>query len=189
MLRKPRQIHFIRAFLCLHAGSLDRAARLQEQKLATLFPEFRQISRADIAEARYLARMTTQRSLHYLLGIVAMATVVVVAATGLQEVGDRRYETGIMIAMGVSHSYLVCLYLVKTLVLAWTASVFGFLLGSALAVHFTTPFLVVNTKPVTLLWHQLPVAMGLTCAVAISAELIPMIRLVRLDPNTILAEQ
>ncbi|OHB77929.1 MAG: hypothetical protein A2W31_16410 [Planctomycetes bacterium RBG_16_64_10] len=189
MLGKPRQIHFILAFLCLHGGSLDRAAGLQEQKLAQLFPDFRQISRADIAQGRYLARLTTQRSLYYLLAIVATATVVIVAVTGLQEVSDRRHETGIMIAMGVSHSYLVCLYIAKTLVLALTASVLGFLLGSALAVRFTAPFLVVHTEPVTTIWQHLPVAIGLTCAVAVAAELIPIIRLVRLDPNAILAEQ
>ena len=143
----------------------------------------------DIAQGRYLARITTRKSLYYLLGIVAAATVVVITVTGLQEVGDRRHETGIMIAMGVSHTYIVCLYLVKTLVLALTSAVAGFLLGSALAVHFTAPFLIVNTRPVAILWQQLPVVAGLTCAVAIVAEMIPIVKLLSLDPNTILAEQ
>ena len=94
-----------------------------------------------------------------------------------------------MIAMGVSHTYVVCLYLAKTLALALTASLAGFLLGSALAVHFTTPFLVVNTRPVAILWEQLPTVAALTCAVAVLAETAPIIKLLRLDPNTILAEQ
>ena len=189
MLGEEGRIHFILAFLCLHAGSLDRALESQQQRLAALFPGFRQIGRMDIAQGRHLARMTTQKSLYYLLGIVAAATIVIVAGTGLQEVSARRHETGIMIAMGVSHTYIVALYLVKTLALALTASVVGFLLGSALAVHFTTPFLVVNTKPVTILWEQLPSITALTCVLALAAEVIPMIRLLRLDPNTILAEQ
>ena len=119
----------------------------------------------DIAQGRHLARLTTSKSLHYLLAIVAAATVIVVAVTGLQEVHDRRHETGIMIAMGVSHTYVVALYLVKTLALALAASVAGFLLGSLLAVQFTTPFLVVNTRPVTFLWTQFPAVAALTCAV------------------------
>jgi ABC-type lipoprotein release transport system permease subunit len=189
MLGQQGRISFILAFLCLRGGSLDRSMKLQEQNLSESFPEFRQISRMDIAQGRYLARMTTQKFLYYLLGIVGAATVVVISVTGLQEVGDRRHETGIMIAMGVSHTYVVCLYLAKTLALALTASLAGFLLGSALAVHFTTPFLVVNTRPVTILWEQLPTVAALTCAVAVLAETAPVIKLLRLDPNTILAEQ
>jgi len=189
LLGKKGQINFILAFLCLHGGSLDGALRLQERRLADMFPGFRQISRMDVAQGRHLARITTRKSLHYLLGIVAAATVIIIAVTGLQEVSDRRHETGIMISMGVSHTYIVSLYLVKTLTLAVTASVVGFLLGSALAVQFTAPFLIVNTKPVTVLWDQLPAAAALTCAVALAAEIIPIIRLLCLDPNTILAEQ
>jgi ABC-type lipoprotein release transport system permease subunit len=189
MLDQQGKISFILAFLCLHAGSLDRALSLQEQGLAEKFPELRQISRMDVAQGRYLARMTTGKFLHYLLGIVGAATVVVIAVTGLQEVGDRRHETGILIAMGVSHTYVVGLYLVKTLVLALAASLVGFLLGSALAVHLTASFLVVNTRPVTVLWEQLPGVVGLTCAVAVLAETAPIVKLLRLDPNTILAEQ
>ncbi len=183
------QIDFILAFLCLHAGSLERSLEVQEQMLADHWPELRQISRMDVAQGRYLARLTTQKSLYYLLGIVALATVVVVAVTGLQEVNDRRHETGIMIAMGLSQTYIVSLYLFKTLVLAVGASVIGFLLGSLLAVQLTGSFLVVNTAPVTILWTQLPSVIGLTCLVAALAETLPVLKLVSLDPNSILAEQ
>ena len=189
LLGKGGQINFILAFLCLHGGSLDDGLKLQEERLAEAFPGFRQVSRMDIAQGRHLARMTTRKSLYYLLGIAAAATVVVIAVTGLQEVSARRHETGIMIAMGVSHTYIISLYLVKTVALALTSSVVGFFLGSALAVHFTAPFLVVNTNPVTILWQQLPVVAALTCAVAVVAEIVPIIKLLTLDPNTILAEQ
>ncbi len=186
---EPGQIHYILAFLCLHAGSLERSLELQESTLADTCPDLRQISRMDVAQGRYLARLTTQKSLYYLLGIVAVATIIVVAVTGLQEVNDRRHETGIMIAMGVSQLYIVSLYLVKTLLLAVGASIIGFLLGSALAVRLTETFLVVNTAPVTILWTQLPSVIGLTCLVAALAETLPVLKLLSLDPNTILAEQ
>lgn len=189
LLGKEGRISFILAFLCLHGGSLERALKLQEQRLAEKFPGFRQISRMDIAQGRHLARVTTQKSLYYLLAIVSAATIVVIAVTGLQEVADRKQETGIMIAMGVSHAYLVSLYLVKTLALALTAAVLGFYLGSVLAVQLSAPYLVVNTEPVAILWQELPATAGLTCVVAVAAEAIPVIRLLFLDPNTILAEQ
>jgi predicted lysophospholipase L1 biosynthesis ABC-type transport system permease subunit len=189
LLGKEGHIHFILAFLCLHAGSLDQTLQKQQQMLADVCPDLRQISRMDIAQGRYLARLTTQKMLYYLLAIVAVTTVVVVAVTGLQEVHERRHETGIMIAMGVSQAYVVSLYLAKTLLLALAASVVGFLLGSWLAVRLTEPFLVVHTAQVAVLWEHLPTAMGLTGAVALLAESLPMVKLLSLDPNNILSEQ
>lgn len=189
MLKREGRINFILAFLCLHGGSLEESLAQQQAKLAEGFPGFRQIARMDIAEGRHLARLTTQKSLTYLLALVAGATVIIVAVTGLQEVHDRRHETGIMIAMGVSHGYVVSLYLAKTLILAAAAAVAGFLLGSLLAVRLTAPFLVVNTNSVTFLWEQLPAAVALCCAVAIVAEIVPVAKLFFLEPSTILAEE
>jgi len=189
LLGKEGQINLILAFLCLHGRSLDGALALQEKRLAETFPDFRQISKMDIAQGRYLARITTRKSLSYFFGIVAIATAVVVAVSGLQEVHDRRQETGILIAMGTSHAAIVSLYLAKILVVALLASVAGFCLGSFLAIQLNAPLLVVNTRPVSILWQQLPSVVGLTCAVALVAELIPIVKLLSLDPNTILSEQ
>ena len=189
MLGKAGEIHFILAFLCLHSGSLEEALERQEKMVADACPGFRQVSRMDVALGRHLARLTTEKSLDYLLWLVAAATVVVVSVTGLQEVNDRRHETGIMIAMGIAQTYIVGLHLIKTLLLAVGASVVGFLLGSLLAVRLTETFLVVNTAPVTILWSQLPSIIGLTCLVAVLAEMLPVAKLLSLDPNTILSEQ
>ena len=189
MLGKSGQIHFILAFLCLHSGSLEQGLQTQEKMLAGVCPGIRQVSRMDVAQGRHLARLTTEKSLYYLLALVAAATVVVVAVTGLQEVNDRRHETGIMIAMGIPQSYIAGLYLVKTLFLAVGASLAGFLLGSLLAVRLTETFLVVNTSPVTILWTQLPSIIGLTSLVAVLAEMLPVAKLLSTDPNAVLSEQ
>jgi ABC-type lipoprotein release transport system permease subunit len=189
LLGKSGQINYILAFLCLHQGSLERAIEMQQEKLAEAFPGFRLISRMDIAQGRHLARLTTQQTLRYLLLIVAAATVVVIAVTGLQEVHERRFETGIMVSMGVSQVYIVSLYLVKAMIIAACAAILGFLLGSLLAVQLTTPFLVVNTQPVTFLWRELPAALAITLSVVMLAETVPVTRLLTLDPASILTEQ
>jgi len=189
LLDKPGQINLILAFLCLHLGSLDTVLDHQRRQLAKDFPTLKQVARMDIAEGRYLARMTTQRSLHYLLGIVLTVTVLTIVISGLHEVGERKRELGIMISMGTGYLYIVGLYLGKMLVIALVASLAGFLLGSHLAVQLTTPFLVVNTQPVTILWQELVATVALACFVAAAAEMIPMIKLLRLDPNAILMEE
>ena len=107
----------------------------------------------------------------------------------LQEVHDRRHETGILLAMGVSHFYLVGLYLVKILAIAALAAIAGFLLGSTLAVQLTSSFLVVQTRAVEFVWSHLPVAMMMTATVALVAQILPIAKLLTLDPNAILTEQ
>jgi ABC-type antimicrobial peptide transport system permease subunit len=177
------------SFLCLHAGSLEQSLQHQEKQLAEQFPDFRQISRMDIAQGRYLARRSTKKSLYYLAFLVSAITVIIIAVTGVQEVNDRRQETGILIALGVPTWSLIGLYLSKILLMAVLASVFGFLLGSQLAVIWTQDFLIVNTRPITFLWEQLPGVMAVACSVAVLAELLPVVKLLSLDPTTILVQE
>ncbi len=183
------QINLILAFLCLHRGDLEEVLTYQRRHLAAGFPQLRQITKTDIAMGRYLARTTTYRSFYYLVGIVLVVTILVIASSGLHEVSDRKRELGVLVSMGAGYLYIVALYLAKMLAIALTASMVGFLLGSLLAVWFTSPFLVVHTQSVTILWNQLPRVVGLTCLVALVAEVIPMAKLVHLDPNAILVQE
>jgi ABC-type lipoprotein release transport system permease subunit len=189
MLQKPGKIHYILSFLCLHGGSLEKALKYQESQLEEQFPEFRQISRMDIAQGRYLARRSTKQSLFYLALLVSTITVIIIAVTGVQEVNDRRQETGILVALGAPSWSLVALYLSKILLMALLASFLGFLLGSQLAVSWTQTFLIVNTRPVTFLWGQLPGVMAIACGVVVLAELFPVAKLLSLDPTTILVQE
>ena len=188
LLGRPGQINAILSFLCLHGTSLRGVSRYQEQAFAKLFPDFKIITKTRIAQGRYLARMTTQRYLRYLLAVVLCITVVMIAVTGLQEVSERRCEVGVLLAMGASYVYIVGLYVAKLAAIALAASVVGFFVGSFLSSWLLAPVLVAQPRPVTVVWGQLPEVMALTCAVVLLAELGPMAKLVRMDPNAILVE-
>jgi len=190
LLGREGRINMILAFECLHGGgTLSDVEARQRRNLAKILPGFKQITKTDISRGRFMARLTTQRYLYYLLGLVLCITVVVIAITGLQEVSERRQEAGIMVAMGTSYLYIVGLYVVKILLVALLASAAGFLAGSGLSVWLTRPFLVFQTQPVSIVWGHLPKVMLLTCIVAVVAEIIPMIKLVRMDPSAILTEE
>ena len=60
---------------------------------------------------------------------------------------------------------------------------------SHLSQWLLSPVLTVNTESIKILWEQLPLVMVLTCLTAVLAEIVPMIKLVRMDPNTILIEE
>ncbi len=189
LLGRPGQINAIMAFLCMHLGPLPRTLAYQKRVMGEQFPAYQVITRMSIARGRALARQTTSGYLRYLLVLVLCITVVVIVATGLQEVSERRREVGILVAMGARYAYVVGLYVVKLLALAVAASVAGFLIGSYLSLWLMTPMLVTQTRQVAILWRQLPSVAGLTCLVAALAAVVPMAKLVRMDPNAILIEE
>ena len=157
--------------------------------MARHFPGFRTITKTSLAQGRYLARMTTTRYLYYLLAIVLAVTVALIVIAGVQEVSERIREVGILLAMGAGYSYIVSLYVVKLLVLALLASTTGFFIGSGLSKLLLVDVLTSNTRPIGVLWGQMPSTIALTCVVAIAAEAIPMIKLIRMNPNSILVEE
>ena len=190
LLGKPGQINVILSFECLHVGgSLADIHRFQQEALARLLPGFRQYNLAAISQGRYYARDMTEKYQYYLLSLVAALTILLFVITGLQEVAERKYETGVLLAQGAGYAYIIGLYLVKTLALSAVAAVAGFVLGGAASVYLTTPFLMTHTREITILWSNLPPTLALIAGVALLAELIPMIQLVRLDPCAILLEE
>lgn len=190
LLGQPAQINVIWAFQCLHhGGPLTEIEAIQRKELAKVQPGFKHISKMAIAQGRYLARETTSKTLYCLLGIVFVATVLIIAITGMQEVAERKREVGILVSMGTGFSYIIGLYLVKILGLALAASLVGFVVGSKLAVGVTSAFLVTQTQSVRILWNHLPWVMTLTCLVALFAMFLPMIQLVHTDPNATLVEE
>jgi putative ABC transport system permease protein len=133
--------------------------------------------------------MTTDKYLYYLLAIVLCITVVIIVITGLQEVSERTRELGILLAMGANYFYIVGLYLAKLLTIALLAALVGFIVGTHLSQWLLSPVLVANTRSIAILWSQLPGVIALTCLVAFLAQTIPMIKLTRIDPTTVLIEE
>jgi ABC-type lipoprotein release transport system permease subunit len=189
LMNRPGQINLILAFLCLEGTSLRGVSAVQEQQFAKLFPEFQVVTKTPIARGRYLARATTEQYLSRFLLLVLAVVVAVIAVTGLQEMSERQREVGILLAMGANYAYLIALYLAKLLAIAVAASVTGFVVGSLLSQRLLAHVLVVHTRQISIVWRELPEVVGLTCLVTMVAAVLPMIRLVRTDPNAILAKE
>ncbi len=185
----PGKINAILSFLCLHGTTHEGMVASQKQLTKRLLPDYKVITKLRIAQGRSLARATTSGYLHSLLAMVTCIIAVVISVTGLQEVSERRQETGVLLSLGTGYPYIVGLYVTKMLALAVVAALVGFLSGSWLAKAFLSPVLVVKTRAIGIVWSQFPGVLGLTVLVVVAATVLPMLKLVRIDPNVVLTEE
>lgn len=188
-LNKPGQANLVLGFLCMSRLSLEEGLIRLEQRIAERHDEWQVLPLRNVLNARALARITTARYLDYLLVSVAAVSVLLMAALGWMEINERKYELAILLAMGAGYPFLFLFFLSKVAVLAIIAALAGFLVGSYASVHWLTPVLVTHTKPVSVLWSDLPGIVGLTLALVGAASIAPLIHLMRLNPTRILAEE
>lgn len=189
LLNAEGQIHAVLSFECLHVGgTLAHIHGFQKDKLAELFPAYRQFNIASVAEGRFYARRMTKNYLSCLSVIITLIAVLVIAICGFQDVSARKFETGVLISMGADYRYICGLYLVKILLISALASLTGFLIGGHLAVWLNTPFLISNTRQITIMWSHLPPTVLAGMAVALLGQLLPTLQLLQMDPHTILSE-
>ena len=189
ILGKAGLINGIVAFECLHIGSLAKSEAFQKAELAKVMPGFRHISKMDIAKGRYLGRLTTSSFLGSLLIVLVIVAILAIVIAGLQEVTESRFEVSIMAAMGADYSYVVGLFLAKVLLIAGTGTFLGFVIGGNVSVQLTSEALVFNTQPVDVQWNKLPWVMVWAIGIASIAELLPLLKLARLDPGSTLMEE
>jgi ABC-type antimicrobial peptide transport system permease subunit len=189
MMGADGQIHYILAFLCQHARNVNKTLDLEKVKLSHLLPDMRLIIRQDLLQGRYLARMTTHETLYYLLVLIGAVTFLIIVITGLQEVTERRKEAGILSALGAGFFYLASLYVIKITIIASLSALVGFLVGSYLAVTWSSSFLVTQTISIATQWNELPPLLLKTVLAAIAAQCIPIVNLMKQDPSSVLLEE
>ncbi|MBL8024790.1 MAG: FtsX-like permease family protein [Fibrobacteres bacterium] len=183
------RIHYILAFLCQHSNDVDKSIERERLFLKQLVPEMTMVAKSNLIQGRALARQTTDKTLYYLLGLILVVTLMIIVISGSQEIAERRKETGILASMGAGYGYILSLYLIKIGILSLLASFSGFLLGSALAVHWTSGFLVTETAAVSFQWADFPLIAAVTLVTALVAESVPLLGLLRSAPSDILMEE
>ncbi|OGJ91436.1 MAG: hypothetical protein A2268_00345 [Candidatus Raymondbacteria bacterium RifOxyA12_full_50_37] len=189
MLGQEGRINYILAFLCQHGNNVEKTIDHEREMLKKLVPGMKLITKTGLIQGRALARLTTDRTLYYLLGLIFIVTIMIIMISGTQEIAERRKETGILTAMGAGYGYILSLYFIKIGIVALLASASGFIIGSSLAVYWTSGFLVIETIEIAYQWSDLPRICLITLSTALAAESIPLISLIRSDPGRILMEE
>ena len=121
--------------------------------------------------------------------LVTIVMLAVVIITGIQEVEDRKYETGILLAVGAGYCRIIALHCVKMLTLALIAGVAGFLIGAYASMWTISPYLVTNTRQFAVNWHYFCPTMLIIALTSLVGEIMPILGILRIDPAIILTEQ
>jgi putative ABC transport system permease protein len=146
--------------------------------------EVHAIRRVAETEGRVLSRVGA------LLWIVTLAALIAaslaVAATSATTVIERRFEIGVMKALGASNWMVTGLFLMEQLMLAIIGGTIGFICGAALARILGTSVFGTPASPQLIL---IPVIVGLAAMVALIGSVIPLRRAAHLRPALILRGQ
>ena len=139
------------------------------------------IRRVADSEGKILSHVST------LLWIVTLAALVgaglAVAATSAAAILERRFEIGIMKAIGATNASVSALFLTEHLMLALIGGSIGFIFGTGIARFLGATVFGVPASPRIVL---LPIVLGLAAVVALAGGLIPLRRAARFDPAPIL---
>jgi putative ABC transport system permease protein len=139
------------------------------------------IRRVADSEGKILSHVST------LLWIVTLAALVgaglAVAATSAAAILERRFEIGIMKAIGATNTSVSALFLTEHLMLALIGGAVGFIFGTGIARFLGASVFGVPASPRIVL---LPIVLGLAALVALAGGLIPLRRAARFDPAPIL---
>jgi putative ABC transport system permease protein len=139
------------------------------------------IRRVADSEGKILSHVST------LLWIVTLAALVgaglAVAATSAAAILERRFEIGIMKAIGATNASVSALFLTEHLMLALIGGAVGFIFGTGIARFLGASVFGVPASPRIVL---LPIVLGLAAVVALAGGLIPLRRAARFDPAPIL---
>jgi putative ABC transport system permease protein len=143
--------------------------------------DVRVIRRVADTEGRILTRVSA------LLWIITFAALLsaalAVAATSAATILERRFEVGIMKAIGATNSIITGIFLAEQLMVAVLGGIVGFAAGIGLARLFGASVFGSPAPPRLVL---LPVILGIAAIVALVGSLIPLRRAARLDPAPIL---
>jgi putative ABC transport system permease protein len=155
------------------------------QKINKLLPDAKVVTISQIVSTQIRANTIMSRISLIMLVVILVVGGASIANYMFANVYERRREIGIYMAMGANSSWILKLFLVKALIIGIAGGVFGYILGSILAVALGPRIAGVAVYP-------LPVyalySVVISTVIAFIASTIPAINATRVDPSLIMKE-
>ena len=187
LLNMPGRINEIRALncLCLTADDQDPLLVVRSQ-LQTVLPQAKVIMDKTIAVAREKQRLMLEKYFSYIIPFIVVACALWIASLVFINVRDRRYEIGVLRALGYNGGHIAALFLGKAVLIGLLGAILGFAAGTLFSVVYGPQIFKVTASEIRpiyglLLWSSLT-AIGFS----IMAALLPTLFAVMQDPAEVL---
>ncbi len=110
---------------------------------------------SSIADARENQRLMMNKYGSFIIPFILIISMLISGLLFYANVTSRRYEIGIMKAMGKSKSFILLIILLKALLLGFLGSVVGFFAGSFIAEYFGKEIFLFTAMSIKPLWSLL----------------------------------
>jgi putative ABC transport system permease protein len=146
------QINKIEALGCVcHDGRINNARK----QVQNIFSDLEVTEISSIADARENQRLMMNKYGSFIIPFILIVSMLISGLLFYSNVTSRRYEIGIMKAMGKSKSYILFIVLLKALLIGLAGSCAGFFAGSYIAEYFGKEIFRFTAMSIKPLWSLL----------------------------------
>ncbi len=155
------------------------------QKINKLLPDARVVTITQIVQTQLKTNTVMRRISIILLIVIILIGGASIANYMFANVYERRREIGIYMAMGADSTWILKLFLLKSLIIGIAGGIIGYVLGSVLAIILGPQIAGVTVFPMA---AYAIYSVLISTAIALAASAIPAIKATKIDPSTIMQE-
>lgn len=189
ILDLPGRINEIKALecMCFVKTNTDPLVAAREE-LADLLPEGKVMLLEGIADIRFKQRTSIQKHMNFIMLATLIGCGIMIGILAMMNVRDRKREIGLMTALGHSGAYISALFFGKALLTGVIGAVFGFGIGTGLAIYLGPEIFSVSAGAGEADFSLLKNVLIWTPAFVIISSLIPIVIAITNDPAVSLRE-
>lgn len=190
ILGLPGRINEIKALncLCVNPETTDPLESLREQ-VELIIPGAQLTLNKTIALARERQRLMLDKYFAIILPVVFIIAVLWIAALSWLNARERKYETGILRAIGYGAGKIGLLLILRSAILGILAALAGFFLGTCLSIRFGAEIFLVTESSINTDYNLLLKIIIVVPLFTIISTLIPVVIALTESPALILKDE
>jgi len=186
ILNKEGEINKIEALGCVCHDGRIKNARSQVQ---SIFPDLEVAEVSSIANARESQRQMMNKYGSFIIPFILIVSMLISGLLFYANVTGRKYEIGIMKAMGKSNSHILFIVLLKAFLLGFIGSVAGFFAGSVIAEYFGKEIFLFTAESINPLWSLLGYSLIIFPVLWMLSSWIPALSATQIDAAKTLSQE
>ena len=176
------RINEIRAIDCLCLEQSEDAIGMLRSELERILPTAKVTQVKSVAKARYDQRKMAYKYFGFIIPVVVIGCLVWLGMMTVINVRDQHAEIGLMRALGYGSSKIALLFLGKSVIIGLIGALFGFLLGTYLALRIGPMIFRLTANQVYPMYSLLVWSIVITPIFSAFSSFIPTMIAVSADP-------